>query len=196
MNRERWKPIRGYEKLYEVSDHGRVRSFDRFVEFQQIQNGKICAMSRIQRGRLLKPVELPLGYQQVTLYLADKSRKRDLVHRLVADAFVSGRSELKSKVLHKDDTPSNNHYRNLKWGTSKHNSEDMVNKGRSARGEKQGQSWLTEDEVRHIVSALEGGTSGVYLAQKFGVTQALISAIKRGRVWNHVTGLKNMRVKG
>lgn len=45
---ETWKPIPGYEGLYEVSDHGRVRSLDRVVEFS---DGRL----RFQRGTDLKP---------------------------------------------------------------------------------------------------------------------------------------------
>lgn len=32
MTQEHWKPIKGYEGLYEVSDKGRVRSLDRYVK--------------------------------------------------------------------------------------------------------------------------------------------------------------------
>jgi len=28
---ERWLPVVGYEDIYEVSDHGRVRSVDRII---------------------------------------------------------------------------------------------------------------------------------------------------------------------
>lgn len=45
---EVWKPIAGYEGLYEVSNQGRVRSLDRVV---LRKNGQ----SQLCRGRLLKP---------------------------------------------------------------------------------------------------------------------------------------------
>ena len=39
---ERWKPVKGYEGIYEVSSHGRVRSLDRTVNYSngQIQIGR------------------------------------------------------------------------------------------------------------------------------------------------------------
>lgn len=41
---EIWKPIKGYEELYEVSNYGRIRSFDRWCSHRrgkQLKKGKI-----------------------------------------------------------------------------------------------------------------------------------------------------------
>lgn len=188
--KERWKAIIGYETLYQVSDHGKVRSLGRTISFSQIQSGKLCVLTRSVRSKLLKPIVLSAGYLQVALYDEFGEVQRFLVHRLVATYFVRKVKSSSDCVMHKDDNPSNCHYRNLKWGTPKLNSEDMVQKERSCRGEKQGCSKLCEDDVRYIFA-----TNGLIedLAAEFGVTAANISAIKTGKTWNHVTGLPSTR---
>lgn len=45
---------------------------------------------------------------------------------------------------------------------------------------------LTEAEVSEIKRGLRDGVRGVILAEKCGVTQGTISAIKVGRIWSHV----------
>lgn len=68
MFREVWKPIPGYEGLYEVSDLGRVKS---------IKYGK---------EMILRPGKTRKGYLRVGLY-KDEKRKYLYVHRLVWEAF-------------------------------------------------------------------------------------------------------------
>lgn len=56
------------------------------------------------------------GYQVVSLKEKDKRRwKKAYVHRLIALAFVSGRTEERNEVDHKDGNRSNNCFYNLKW---------------------------------------------------------------------------------
>ena len=69
---EVWKPIKGYEGLYEVSNIGRVRSL-------RNNHGNY-------REKILKQQDNGDGYLQVTLY-KDGKAKHFTVHRLVAMAF-------------------------------------------------------------------------------------------------------------
>lgn len=56
------------------------------------------------------------GYRQVSLKLKNKRRwKKCLVHRLVALAFVSGRTEQYNEVDHLDTNKNNNKWNNLRW---------------------------------------------------------------------------------
>ena len=73
----------------------------------------------------------------------------------------------------------------LQLGTKADNSNDMVLRGRSARGESHSQSKLTKSQVRSIFKSQESQPA---LADKYSVDQATISNIKRGRTWSHVTG--------
>ncbi|MDU6479009.1 MAG: NUMOD4 domain-containing protein, partial [Corynebacterium kroppenstedtii] len=47
MSKERWRPVVGYEGIYEVSDQGRVRSLDRIITQHD-------GMKRPMRGRILR----------------------------------------------------------------------------------------------------------------------------------------------
>lgn len=97
---EIWKEVIGYEGLYQVSDHGRVRS--------------------VRRGIVLKP---GAGGGRRNSYLfvvlcVNNVRNNQLVHRLVAKAFL-GVHDL--EVNHIDEDPHNNAASNLEWCTRQEN---------------------------------------------------------------------------
>jgi len=52
---EMWRPIPGYEGLYEVSDHGRVRSLDRVSTYCRVDqySGQELTVRRRHKGKLL-----------------------------------------------------------------------------------------------------------------------------------------------
>ena len=107
MNEE-WRPVVGYEGLYEVSNLGRVRSLDRYDR-----------MNRFCEGRILKLSADRLGYLRAQLYSSSK-RKSFLVHRLVAQAFIPNPDNL-PQVNHRDENPSNDNVDNLEWCDGKYN---------------------------------------------------------------------------
>lgn len=107
---ERWKPIKGYEDLYEVSDWGRVRSLDRYVNYKS-KLGKIY--TRLEKGRLLKPSKDKDGYLLVHFFKQDKG-KMFRVHRLVAEAFVENPNNYPC-VNHKTECKTFNHFSALEW---------------------------------------------------------------------------------
>lgn len=92
---ERWRDIKGYEGLYQISNCGRVKSL------------KYC------KEKILKSIKSSNGYLQVNLY-KDGKRKYFLVHRLVATAFIYN-IENYSQINHKDEIKSNNYVSNLEW---------------------------------------------------------------------------------
>lgn len=108
---EVWKDIAGYEGLYQVSDLGRVKSLDRYVDY-----GKTTAL---RKGRILKPGKATGGYLQVELWKSGASSTK-LIHRLVAEAFVPNGENL-SEVNHKDENKENNSADNLEWCSRKYN---------------------------------------------------------------------------
>lgn len=108
---EIWKPVVGYEGLYEVSNFGRVRSVDHYVHHYR---GGL----KVVRGRILKPSFSGTGYLQVRL--GAKSNNH-LVHRLVAEAFIPNPDNL-PQVNHKDEDKTNNCVENLEWCSAKYNS--------------------------------------------------------------------------
>ena len=110
---EEWRPVVGYEGLYEVSDLGRVRS------------------SYFKRTKILKPVFKGRGYPAVNLY-KDRVATQVTLHRLVMLAFTRAPDSSSMHVLHGDGDMLNNHLSNLRWGTHAENMADMILHGTSA----------------------------------------------------------------
>lgn len=110
MISEVWKPVPGYEGLYEVSDRGRVKSLARKT------NNQFC-----KEDIILSPgwVHNKNGYLFVYL-CKDGVRKHFLVHRLVALVFIPNPFNL-PMVNHKDENPQNNSVENLEWCGVKYN---------------------------------------------------------------------------
>ncbi len=104
---EIWKDINGYEGIYQVSNYGRVKSLDRFV------NGSHNNLKPV-KGKILKAEKTKWGYLQVSLCRAGLKHQRYKVHRLVADAFIPNPQNL-PQVNHKDEDKTNNRLDNLEW---------------------------------------------------------------------------------
>lgn len=124
---EIWKPVKGFEGLYEVSNLGRVKSLDRIVS----------RTSRPQtiKTRILKPCIQKLNldftiYQRLYVNLRkDKKTKIGKIHRLVAEAFIENPFK-KPQVNHKDFNTFNNSADNLEWVYPKENTHYSMSKGR------------------------------------------------------------------
>lgn len=119
---EVWKPVLGYEDVYEVSSHGNVRVLTR-----------IDARGWRRKAGMLSPWPRSKGhYLCVTLCLGATEIKR-YVHELVLEAFDKPRPEPHYQVRHLDGNPLNNRLTNLAWGTPLENAQDRIRHGRSKR---------------------------------------------------------------
>lgn len=110
--KEIWRPIKGYEGKYEVSNKGRVRSLTRYCMHFGYRKALI-------RGRLLIGHKDTSGYIMVGLHNKG-TIKNLLVHRLVAQAFIPNPHKYPI-INHKDENKANNHVKNLEWCTQKYN---------------------------------------------------------------------------
>lgn len=110
---EIWKDVVGYEGLYQVSNLGNIRSVDRVVEYKDGRKRHFKSQSIKQKTTTTS------DYLVVCLY-KDKQGKHKIVHRLVAEAFISN-PDNKPQVGHKDETKTNNCVDNLEWVTAKEN---------------------------------------------------------------------------
>lgn len=153
-----WKSI---GEKYAVSDSGEIFS--------------------VRAKRNLKPSTDKAGYKVVTLY-----GERLYVHRLVAELFVKGDTQL--VVNHIDANKQNNRASNLEWVTRAQNVAHAVSKGLNscARGENSGKAKLTEQQVRDIRMLLAKGYSQRKIAKFFGVSRGPIDRIHRNLGWRHV----------
>jgi len=109
MQNEIWKPIKGYEGFYEVSNLGAVRSLDR-----------IDRVGRNRKGRVLKLGTDTSGYRFAGLSVND-NLKTPKVHRLVAESFIGDRPTPDHKIDHVDGNKENNHVMNLEYVTHREN---------------------------------------------------------------------------
>lgn len=117
-----WKPIPGYEGIYEASNHGNIRSLDRTTT---TPNGG----TRRFKGQNLKPFPYKTGHLQVKLSKGGKQETRWL-HQLVLEAFVGPR-EPNQVVRHINDIPTDNRLENLTYGTQGDNIADAIRNGRN-----------------------------------------------------------------
>ena len=158
---------------YEVSSLGRVRSnkFNRQKVLKQ--------MSLVDKRR-----NSATHYQFVNLFNNGK-RVRALVHRLVAGAFIENLSGL-PEVNHKDGKKDHNVPDNLEWTTRLGNIQHghatgLVPPPPHYSGEDNSGAKLTLSQVEEIRVLPKKKQTGI--AERFGVSQSLISMIKNGRIW-------------
>lgn len=119
---ERWADVAGYEGLYEVSNHGRVRN---------------CKTGKVLRHNIHR-------YCSVML-CRNTHNKRFTVHRLVASAFIPNPMGLPC-INHKDENPLNNCVENLEWCTHKYNS----NYGTAIKRRVAHTNWQSETMIRSM----------------------------------------------
>ncbi len=96
---EEWKPVVGYEGLYEVSNLGRIR------------NSK--------RGKLIDIFDNN-GYQRCELW-KNNHRRRYMVHRVVAMTWIPNDDLSQDQVNHKNEIKTDNRVENLEWCTASYN---------------------------------------------------------------------------
>jgi len=120
MENEIWLPVEGFECLYEISSHGRIKSLDKsWVN----DRGGLCR----KPGKLLTP-DTTNGYYHIKLWQNGRF-KWFQIHQLVAIAFIPN-PENKPHVNHKNSIRSDNRVENLEWCTPKENLAHAVEKGR------------------------------------------------------------------
>lgn len=106
MEQEIWKPIKGYEGLYEISNLGIVRN---------------------KRKQIRKLTKDKYGYMRLSLCKNGKHKGYTL-HRLLMDAFVEN-IDNKPQIDHIDGNKLNNSLSNLRYVTQKENLNNPNTKG-------------------------------------------------------------------
>lgn len=89
----------------------------------------------------------------------------------------------KAQVLHRCDLPCCVNPDHLFLGSVAENAADKIAKGRDARGERNGQAKITEDDVRAIRS---DPRTNVAISKAYGVSETTVSEIKNRVWWKHV----------
>lgn len=124
---EEWRPVVGYEGLYEVSNLGRVRSLNYKKKKGNIQ--------------ILTPSLNKQGYLKLHLVKEKKVTTRP-IHRLVAETFIPNDDpEHKTQCNHKDECKT----RNFVW----------VNEDGSIDPEKSNLEWMTPKDNTNWGTCIE-----------------------------------------
>lgn len=105
-NNEIWKPVKGFETVYQVSNLGNIKN---------------------SRGRVMKPYVNNKGYHCID-FTVNKVRTKKLVHRVVMEAFTPNFLCL-PEVNHRDEDKSNNQLTNLEWCTRSQNKQHSMKTG-------------------------------------------------------------------
>lgn len=167
---EEWRPVVGYEGLYEVSDQGRVR---------WVRNGGT---------RLLRNVGTAHAKRRETVQLHRNNKgKTRFVHHLVLEAFVGARPS-NCECNHINGKPSDNRATNLEWITPRANFDHATRLGLMRQwepGEANPNAKLNESQVR-IIRRLHHRLDVAEIAAIFGVSRPLVSHIQSRSRWRHI----------
>lgn len=118
------------------------------------------------------------GYAQFLISRA----KRMAAHRAAYVLFIGDIPE-GMFVLHQCDTKACVNPFHLFLGTHADNMADMVQKGRSLRGERNPSAKLTARDVDSIRELLAAGSAFTEAAATFGVSSDTVSKIGKGLLW-------------
>ena len=144
---ETWLPVEGYEGLYEVSDHGRVKHLARK---QTLSNGRVLQYREV----MVKGWIGPFGHRSIHLRKPGASPKKWYVHRLVAYTFIGPPASEDLEICHSDGNAGNNHASNLRWDTHSANQKDQVAHGTHANASR------THCRRGHLLSGFNLGKNG------------------------------------
>jgi hypothetical protein len=117
--------------------------------------------------------------------LVQHRKKRYVMSRLIYEQCFGSIPE-GLVVMHKCDNPKCINPEHLMLGTLSENNKDAVAKGRNAKGELNGHSKLTGEQVIEIRLRLGNGERPMNLAVEFNVSRPTMSDIKARRTWKHV----------
>lgn len=175
---EEWRPVVGYDGLYEVSSLGRVRSLNRTITYPSRWGTQ---SSRLAKGTLLKPKRIKDNYLSVCLGDGSGSVYYAHVAHLVAAAFIGPRPS-GQQVCHNDGNNQNNTVVNLRYDTPSGNCADRRRHGTHLHGENCSHAKLTAVAVREI-RARGNSVPLRVMAEKFGVSRETIYAVRARRIW-------------
>ncbi len=170
---EAWRPVRGWQTRYEISNKGRIRSLPSPLR------------PRRHSGKILKPTRDHDGY--LSILLSDgKLKCHTKVHRLMLIAFT-GVDHKHLHAAHRNGNKIDNRLSNVCWTTQAQNNRDKMKHGRMVVGEKHHHAKLNATKVKAIRLALSRGETMSSQARKYGVSGPTIWAVKSKKTWRHLS---------
>lgn len=174
---EIWKPVVGYEGMYEVSNMGRIKSLMRRIN----ANGGIRVIQEFIKKNSIDSK----GYEYVWLW--NKTGRTYRIHKLVCMAFIPNPGN-KPCIDHINGNRRDNRVENLRWCTHKENSNfDIANermkknapwKGKHGAGVPWSKPVLQYDFNGKLIGEYGGALEA---ARIMGVSHSCISDACRGK---------------
>lgn len=176
---QRRKAVRERKRL-ESLDYLRRNQFVECKDSSDYYVSKHGEVYSLKSNCKLKPHLLGRGYFYVHI-----NNKTKLVHRLVADAFCEGKSEVNKTVNHIDGNKINNHFSNLEWCSYRYNEQDKRKRlGKSGHGETNPMAKLDKQSVSTIRNLCASGLYGQKdIGRMFKIKQSTVSNIYRNKTW-------------
>ncbi|MCV4287880.1 NUMOD4 motif-containing HNH endonuclease [Pseudomonas capsici] len=170
---EQWKTIQKYPD-YAVSNLGRIKRL----------TSRTCAKA----GAILKTPGRSKKRPYLSVDLCHPGGKTtELVHRLVALAFLGDPPFPGAEVNHIDADKRNAAASNLEWITSSANQHHSYESGlQSAKGESNGRAKLTELEVLEMRELAATGICASSLGERYGVHKRTALGVISRESWTHI----------
>lgn len=171
---EKWKKIKDYEELYEISEKGEVRTLcDHFVRNRLYK----------KKGDIVAVCNGAYGYNVCSLR-KNGVNKMFKLHRLLAQAFIPN-PENKPQINHIDNNRKNNKLENLEWCTNTENEQHKIKQKRHPHGETHYEAKLKNSDVLFIREYSSESPIND-LVKKYNLSRSHIDNIRMGRKWKHL----------
>lgn len=181
MEQEIWKPVNGFEGLYEVSSLGRIKMLSHYA--RRAANSKV-----LLKERIVKEWETQKGYLCVDLFRDGKVCHKK-VHRLVAIAFVEN-PDNKPHIDHIDTNKKNNSVNNLRWVTPLENKNNLLTRRLHSRIQS------NPEVIEKCMLGREriGGKTRRIAVEQYGADGVFIAKYNSMAEAEKITGVKSNRI--
>lgn len=170
---EQWKPIEGYEGLYDISSHGHIRSY--------VLSDPPTKLAEAEMNTT--------GYLVICLH-KNGIQKTYRIHRLVAKAFIDNPDDL-PVVNHKDEDKHNNHVSNLEWCSIAYNNNYGTRLAKASRSNRGNPKRMGKNSGAHKAASVIDvfdKKSGDFLFTVKGTAEMLAKGLEPSSVSKCITG--------
>ena len=158
-----WRPIKGYEGLYEISNYGEIKALEKDIDmtFGGKRHHTQTILSKEENGE----------YPRIALSKEGETKKF-LIHRLVAEHFINNPRNFPI-VNHIDGNKNNSLVTNLEWCSHEYNLHHSIENGLRAG--------LKTEDILFIKELLESGEQITEIATAYNKSRQTIFDIRAGR---------------
>lgn len=177
MENEIWKPVKGYENLYEVSNNGAVKTLPRTIEVS-------CHKNFTRLHPISAKLKIPRigknGYMTVALIRENKTYNTYL-HRIIGEAFIK-KPDGSNVINHKNGIKTDNRLDNLEWVTSSINNQHAID----TRLRKPAKACIDESIALKINEMKAQKYSNEKVAKILGLSEYSVAQFANGKSYKYL----------